>query len=35
MEIKFSELYPTKEDFISLHQTTGWNAKALYTHDQL
>lgn len=35
MEIECNELYPTKDDFISLHQTTGWNAKGLYTYDQL
>ena len=35
MEIKLDDLSPKKEDFISLHQTTGWNAKGLYTYDQL
>ena len=35
MEIELSESAPTKEDFIFLHQTTGWNAKGLYTYDQL
>jgi GNAT superfamily N-acetyltransferase len=35
MEIEFDELSPAKEDFIKLHQTTGWNAKGLYTYDQL
>ncbi len=35
MEIDINELSPVKEDFISLHQTTGWNAKGLYTYDQL
>lgn len=35
MDIEFSELKPTKDDFIRLHQTTGWNAKGLYTYDQL
>lgn len=35
MEIEFSELNPTKDNFIRLHQTTGWNAKGLYTYDQL
>ncbi|MDQ0971219.1 hypothetical protein QFZ31_001097 [Neobacillus niacini] len=33
MEIEFNELNPTKDDFIRLHQTTGWNAKGLYTYD--
>ncbi|AYA75950.1 GNAT family N-acetyltransferase [Bacillus sp. Y1] len=35
MEIELDELSPAKEDFIKLHQTTGWNAKGLYTYDQL
>lgn len=35
MEVEFSESIPTKEDFIKLHQTTGWNAKGLYTYEQL
>jgi GNAT superfamily N-acetyltransferase len=35
MEIKLDEHSPTKEAFIRLHQTTGWNAKGLYTYDQL
>lgn len=35
MDIEFSELNPTKDDFISLHTTTGWNAKGIYTYDQL
>jgi GNAT superfamily N-acetyltransferase len=35
MDFEFSELNPTKDDFVSLHQTTGWNAKGLYTYDQL
>ena len=35
MEIEFSELNPNKEDFIKLHQTTGWNKEGLYTYEQL
>jgi GNAT superfamily N-acetyltransferase len=35
MELKLSETIPTKDDFIKLHQTTGWNAKGLYTYEQL
>jgi N-acetylglutamate synthase-like GNAT family acetyltransferase len=35
MDIELSELKPTKDDFIGLHLTTGWNAKGLYTYDQL
>lgn len=35
MEIELNKLSPAKEDFIKLHQTTGWNAKGLYTYDQL
>ncbi|MGI8386948.1 GNAT family N-acetyltransferase [Robertmurraya sp. P23] len=35
MEIELDELSPAKEDFIKLHQTTGWNAKGLYTYGQL
>ncbi len=35
MEIELIESTPTKDDFIILHQTTGWNAKGLYTYDQL
>ncbi|PLR95055.1 GNAT family N-acetyltransferase [Bacillus sp. T33-2] len=35
MEIEFSEVYPIKDDFIKLHRTTGWNAKGLYTNDEL
>lgn len=30
MEIELDELSPAKEDFIKLHQTTGWNAIGLY-----
>lgn len=33
MEIEFSEENPNQDEFISLHQTTGWNAKGLYTYD--
>jgi N-acetylglutamate synthase-like GNAT family acetyltransferase len=35
MELKLSETIPIKDDFIKLHQTTGWNAKGLYTYEQL
>ena len=35
MDIEFSALNPNKEDFMKLHQTTGWNAKGLYTYEQL
>lgn len=35
MEIIIDATSPAKEDFIKLHQTTGWNAKGLYTYDQL
>ncbi|MFD0769016.1 GNAT family N-acetyltransferase [Bacillus sp. CGMCC 1.60114] len=35
MEIELSETNPRKDDFIRLHQTTGWNAKGLYTYEQL
>ncbi|KOY80972.1 GNAT family N-acetyltransferase [Lysinibacillus macroides] len=30
-----STLNPTMEAYKALHQTTGWNAKGLYTYDQL
>lgn len=30
-----SETNPTFEDYQALHQTTGWNAKGLYTYEQL
>lgn len=30
-----SEQNPSFEDYQALHQTTGWNAKGLYTYDQL
>ncbi|MDL4843016.1 GNAT family N-acetyltransferase [Aquibacillus rhizosphaerae] len=35
MNIILSEDNPKKDDYINLHQTTGWNAKGLYTYDQL
>ncbi len=35
MEIELKETKPTKDDFIQLHQTTGWNARGLYTYEQL
>ncbi len=30
-----SESIPSMESYKTLHQTTGWNAKGLYTYDQL
>lgn len=35
MNITISERSPKKDDFIKLHQTTGWNKAGLYTYDQL
>ncbi|MBD1380447.1 GNAT family N-acetyltransferase [Metabacillus arenae] len=35
MEVEYKAKLPEKEEFIKLHQTTGWNAKGLYTNDQL
>lgn len=35
MEVELSETIPVKDDFMELHKTTGWNAKGLYTYDQL
>ncbi|WP_155591668.1 GNAT family N-acetyltransferase [Lysinibacillus cavernae] len=29
------DLNPTLEQYKALHQTTGWNAKGLYTYEQL
>lgn len=35
MKIEISEVTPSKDDYMRLHQTTGWNAKGLYTYEQL
>ncbi|USL45467.1 GNAT family N-acetyltransferase [Priestia megaterium] len=35
MDVEFKASLPKKEEFIGLHRTTGWNAKGLYTDDQL
>ncbi|MGE7090901.1 GNAT family N-acetyltransferase [Lysinibacillus sp. NPDC048646] len=35
MKFELCESNPSFEDYKSLHQTIGWNAKGLYTYDQL
>ncbi|WP_445486819.1 GNAT family N-acetyltransferase [Niallia sp. 03133] len=34
-ELEQKETNPSMEDYILLHQTTGWNANGLYTYEQL
>ena len=33
-DITFCEATPTKQQYLALHKTTGWNAKGLFTQDQ-
>lgn len=35
MDYKFSDKNPSFNEYQALHKTTGWNAKGLYTYDQL
>lgn len=35
MKIELSRTIPTKEAYLDLHDTTGWNAKKMYTVEQL
>ncbi|MFJ7735301.1 GNAT family N-acetyltransferase [Lysinibacillus sp. NPDC097287] len=35
MDYKLSDKNPSFDEYQTLHKTTGWNAKELYTYDQL